>query len=105
MDLSTSRARLMEEFARRYGAGAAPRVALAPGRVNLIGEHTDYNGGLVLPMAIDRHTAVVFRSNGTSTFHVFAESMGEPDAFATTGIRRAEKPERQWTNYVRGTAW
>ena len=47
---------LRRDFRERYGR--APRLFRAPGRVNLIGEHTDYNGGFVLPMAIDRATFV-----------------------------------------------
>jgi galactokinase len=42
-------------------AGGPTVIGLAPGRVNLIGEHTDYTGGLVMPMAINRYTAVVVR--------------------------------------------
>ncbi len=105
MNLATERARLLDGFSRTFGTGAAPRVALAPGRVNLIGEHTDYNGGLVLPMAIDRHTAVLFRPNNSSTFNVFAEGFGGSDRFGAAGIQRDAKPERLWTHYVRGTAW
>ena len=45
-------------FRERYGR--EPRVALAPGRVNLIGEHTDYNEGFVLPAAIDRYCVIAF---------------------------------------------
>ena len=47
---------LRQAFVRAYGR--APRLFRAPGRVNLIGEHTDYNDGFVLPMAIDRETVV-----------------------------------------------
>ena len=55
--------RLADAFARRFGY--APSVAArAPGRVNLIGEHTDYNEGLVLPCAIDRDTVVVAAPRG-----------------------------------------
>src|SRR5438128_4657398 len=46
-----------DDFARRFGRPARWLVA-APGRVNLIGEHTDYNDGFVLPMAIDRHVVI-----------------------------------------------
>ena len=47
---------LRRSFRERYGS--EPRLFRAPGRVNLIGEHTDYNDGFVLPMAIDRETVV-----------------------------------------------
>ncbi|MDI6830542.1 MAG: galactokinase [Actinomycetota bacterium] len=50
-----------EEFASLFGPGEPPRLYFAPGRVNLIGEHTDYNGGLVLPMAIEQGTYMLMR--------------------------------------------
>ena len=49
---------LLEDFQRRFGR-PPERAARAPGRVNLIGEHTDYNEGLVLPCAIDRDTVAL----------------------------------------------
>lgn len=52
---------LFDDFHTRYAIGTAPRQFHAPGRVNLIGEHTDYNGGLVLPCAIDRGTRLLIR--------------------------------------------
>ncbi|MEM7379016.1 MAG: galactokinase, partial [Pseudomonadota bacterium] len=52
---------LLDEFGHRYQDAAGVRAFHAPGRVNLIGEHTDYNGGLVLPCAIDRGTQLVVR--------------------------------------------
>ena len=52
--------RALDGFAEIFSA-AATHVAFAPGRVNLIGEHTDYNDGFVLPMAIDRWTAIALR--------------------------------------------
>ncbi|MCW8133394.1 MAG: galactokinase, partial [Planctomycetota bacterium] len=113
MDLSSTslRARLRDGLTRAFGPGAAPRCALAPGRVNLIGEHTDYNGGLVLPIAIDRHTAVVFRPNGLNGFRVFAADVAaagqDPsDAFGLTrsAMPKLSDPQKHWANYVRGVA-
>jgi len=49
--------RLRCEFQRRFGDSGTVYYSRAPGRVNLIGEHTDYNGGFVMPMAVDREVA------------------------------------------------
>jgi galactokinase len=53
------------EFAQAFGTGSRPSIAVAPGRVNLIGEHTDYNDGFVLPIAIDRACVVAARPAAT----------------------------------------
>jgi len=104
------RAELKESLLARFGGPSRNvRCALAPGRVNLIGEHTDYNGGFVLPMAIARHTAVVFRPLGRPCLRVYAADMdrrGEPDdEFGLNSrIKRLRAPKRQWANYVRGVA-
>ena len=71
-------------------------LARAPGRVNLIGEHTDYNEGFVLPCAIDRFTEVTARTRADRTVHV--ESDGEHDTFSLDAIRRT----RTWRDYARG---
>jgi galactokinase len=84
-------------------------VALAPGRSNLIGEHTDYNGGLVLPIAVDRHIAVLFRPahRQKTAAHVraFSAVLNAADEFGLDSIERTADPAKHWANYVRGTAW
>jgi galactokinase len=86
-------------FARCFGRAPSSVVA-APGRVNLIGEHTDYNDGFVLPMAIERYT--VFAAERTTDRQVTLHSMttGETASFS---VRHAvERGEPAWSNYVRG---
>jgi galactokinase len=68
----------------------------APGRVNLLGEHTDYNEGFVLPCAIDRYTTVEVEPRADRTMHV--ESLGESDEFSLDAIERTNT----WRDYVRG---
>ncbi|MFS2216249.1 galactokinase [Telluria sp. Tellsp104] len=83
--------------------GAAPTLFVqAPGRVNLIGEHTDYNDGLVLPCAIDYRTAIAAKPRGDRKVRVVAADYGdaldEYDLDAPIG--RVDQP--MWANYVRG---
>lgn len=74
------------------------RVVRAPGRVNLIGEHTDYNEGFVLPCAIDRHTLVSAKRRRDRTVTVAATDIGETDEFTLDRIERTDS----WRDYVRG---
>ena len=90
-----------EEFAHRLGR--PPRwVAAAPGRVNLIGEHTDYNDGFVLPMAIDRYVVLVAdRPAGQSSeARLFSVAQGQ---WATSPVEGPFTPAGpQWVRYVQG---
>src|SRR5438067_8312365 len=89
---------LVETFQQLYRS--EPRVFSAPGRVNLIGEHTDYNDGFVLPMAIDRRTAVAIAPRGDRTVRVRSLDLNED---ATFDLDRPGAPRRGiWLDYVEG---
>lgn len=87
--------RAVREFAGRYGRDAEA-VAVAPGRVNLIGDHTDYNDGFVLPMAIDRFTAVAGAPRTDRTNRVGSARSGGVVTLAR------DETDAGWTRYVRG---
>jgi galactokinase len=82
--------------------GRPPRwLASAPGRVNLIGEHTDYNGGFVLPMAIDRETRIAAAPNGSDSITVRSTAF---DDVVRIDLEAPVEPEPKcrWGNYLRG---
>jgi len=81
--------------------GHPPRwIVAAPGRVNLIGEHTDYNDGFVLPMAIERYTVIAADRNKAREVTLHSSTTGETAAFSVRGA--VERGEPAWSNYVRG---
>lgn len=92
------RRQFMEQYRR------PPRwMAAAPGRVNLIGEHTDYNDGFVLPMAIDRYTVVAASPSdrsGPAEIHWNCSRTGETAIISLTSP--IAKGEPRWSNYIRG---
>jgi galactokinase len=92
-------ARLTENFAAAY-SGQPTLVARAPGRVNLIGEHTDYNDGFVLPCAIGPATMVAASKRPDQAVHIVAADFGNAtDSFELSAI---VKGEHGWADYVRG---
>ena len=86
--------RAREAYVERFG-GEPEVVASAPGRVNLIGEHTDYNGGFVLPCAIDRRIAVAAGRDGEE--ELFSADFDE--------ARPLGGEDDSWAKYPRGVAW
>jgi galactokinase len=90
------------EFARRFGRPARV-VAAAPGRVNLIGEHTDYNDGFVLPMAIDRHVVLAAdraAAGAPGPARLYSTAVGEAAAVPAGGPPEQSLPG--WARYVQG---
>ena len=88
----------------RKAAGHDPEAAaFAPGRVNLIGEHTDYNEGFVLPAAVDRGVAVAGRRVPGETFTLHAVDLGESCTFARGALER--DPGHSWADYFKGVVW
>lgn len=78
---------------------ASPLLVRAPGRVNLIGEHTDYNGGFVLPAAIDKEILFAVALNNTSTARLYSF---DNDEHYTVELAEVERGETQWANYLKG---
>ncbi len=92
---------VVEEFKRRYKAEPA-FVVRAPGRVNLIGEHTDYNDGFVMPMAINRAMWIAFSPLDTPEVEAYSLDFDETEHFS---IDRFENTGSKWAEYVKGIAW
>lgn len=76
-------------------------IARAPGRVNLIGEHTDYNDGFVLPMAIDRAVWIALRTREDSTVRLISSDFGTDSVFELHSLT----PGKGWIEYVKGVAY
>jgi galactokinase len=89
-----------EQFQKTYGQ--PPRwIAAAPGRVNVIGEHTDYNDGFVLPMAIERYTFIAAAPSGSKQIQLRSTANDQP---ATIDLAKPMKPfpKGTWANYPAG---
>jgi galactokinase len=89
------------EFQRRFG-GPPPHVVRSPGRVNLIGEHTDYNDGFVLPMTIDRATWIALRPRTDGQVRVYSMEFSGENTFSLSDIQKASDG---WAEYVKGVTW
>ena len=84
-------------FKEKFGKEGV--VYASAGRINLIGEHTDYNGGFVFPGAIDKVIMAEIAPNGTDTVNVFSIDLNES---ATFGLEEENAPSEQWARYIFG---
>jgi galactokinase len=101
--MSTPFDAVKKQFVQTFGAGGTLHVVRAPGRVNLIGEHTDYNDGFVFPMAIEPHVTIVFR--GRTDGKVRLASTVFPDQIAEFSVEeKISRGEPKWANYSKGIA-
>jgi len=80
---------------------AEPILVRSPGRINIIGEHTDYNGGFVMPAAIDKAIYVAISKREDDEIHLFSESYQQ---FDISSIKSLKKSENSWANYILGVA-
>ena len=93
---------LKNAFASHYGEDA-DAVMYAPGRVNLIGEHTDYNDGFVLPCAISFKNMIAYKKRNDNLVRIVSVNYDNAsDEFAVD--KDIERSDQQWANYVRGVA-
>ena len=97
---NSSLAKVKEIFAEKFGGES--RVFRAPGRVNLIGEHTDYNDGFVLPAAIDLYTWVAIAPRNDVKLHVFSANLNQSVEIKLS--KENPRPKKHWSDYVQGVA-
>ena len=86
-------------FKENFGAEPS-KIVLSPGRINIIGEHIDYNDGYVLPAAIDKIICFAFAKNNTNTSRVIALDLN--DEFEIDVTAEVKLDDNDWTNYIRG---
>jgi len=109
---------LRQAFQRRFpydrhahgSEPAPPTLVRAPGRVNFIGEHTDYNDGFVLPLAIDREILLIGRRRADERVRAYSLNFAQEATFHLDDVRVRLSPDRSpegapWSSYVRGVVW
>ncbi len=89
--------KIEKAFEQHFGGKGT--LYVAPGRFNLIGEHTDYNGGFVFPGAIDKLMMADIRPNGTDKVRVYSLDLNDNAEF---GLNEADAPEQSWARYIFG---
>lgn len=96
---------LIEKFEELFGAGGEIRTYFAPGRVNLIGEHTDYNGGHVFPCALTLGTYGLARKRQDKKLRFYSVNFGEAGIIESSIENLKPVKKDGWTNYPKGVIW
>jgi galactokinase len=106
--MSTENFSRLDEITTKYRElyGAEPEIVVrAPGRVNLIGEHVDYNDGFVFPAAIDRDVMIAAGRRDDRMVKLHAMNFNQASAFSLDGVQPATDGRERWSNYLRAMAW
>ena len=98
-------AQLKEKFTELFGNDGEPKLYFAPGRVNLIGEHTDYNGGHVFPCALTIGTYGVIRKREDRTIRFYSLNFTNNGIITTSLDDLVPSEAADWTNYPKGVMW
>ena len=96
---------LMEKFVEVYGEGGEIREYFAPGRVNLIGEHTDYNGGHVFPCALTLGTYGLARKRDDRKLRFYSVNFSRLGVIESSLDDLIPSDQAGWTNYPKGVMW
>ena len=88
---------IREQFRKSFGREGT--LYASAGRINLIGEHTDYNGGFVFPGAIDKVIMAEIKPTGTDKVRVYSVDI---DEYAEFGLKEEDAPRQQWARYIFG---
>lgn len=96
---------IMQKFSEVYETSNDARVFFAPGRVNLIGEHTDYNGGHVFPCALTIGTYAAVRKRNDRVLRFYSMNFEKEGVIETSLDQLTPDPKGKWTNYPLGVIW
>ena len=105
MEVEKMQQQLVKKFQELFGEGGDIRFYFSPGRVNLIGEHTDYNGGHVFPCALTIGTYGVARKREDRKIRLYSESFSKMGVIETSLDDLVYRDSAGWTNYPKGIVW
>lgn len=105
MEVEKMQQQLVKKFQELFGEGGDIRFYFSPGRVNLIGEHTDYNGGHVFPCALTIGTYGVARKREDRKIRLYSENFSKMGVIETSLDDLVYQDSAGWTNYPKGIVW